>query len=88
LPGFSRIGAWAGGSTKVCCSEFRPIAGFGSAYRSYLRGQHLEFRVEQHLSVSKATKRRFRVEDDVLVDLSAPDLKWRPSVANGIAQRD
>jgi hypothetical protein len=31
---------------------------------------------------------RFRVEDDVLVDLSARDLKWRPSVANGIAQRD
>lgn len=61
---------------------------FGSAYRSYIRGQHLEFRVEQHLSVNKTTKMRFRVEDDVLVDLSAPDLKWRPSVASGIAQRD
>ena len=61
---------------------------FGSTYRSYIRGQHLEFRVEQHLSVNKTTKMRFRVEDDLLVDLSAPDLKWRPSVANGIAQRD
>ena len=61
---------------------------FGSAYRTYIRGQHLEFRVEQHLSVNKTTKMRFRVEDDVLVDLSAPDLKWRPSVVNGIAQRD
>ena len=61
---------------------------FGCAYRSYNRGQHLEFRVEQHLSVNKTTKMRFRVEDNVLVDLSAPDLKWRPSVANGIAQRD
>jgi hypothetical protein len=61
---------------------------FGSDYRSYIKGRHLEFRVEQHLSVSKATKKRFRVEDDVLVDLSARDLKWRPSVANGIAQRD
>ena len=60
----------------------------GNAYRSYIRGQHLEFRVEQHLSVNKATKMRFRVENDMLVDLSAPDLKWRPSVANGIAQRD
>jgi hypothetical protein len=28
------------------------------------------------------------VEDEVLVDLSAPDLKWRPSVADGIARRD
>jgi hypothetical protein len=28
---------------------------------------------------------RFRVQDDVLVNLSAPKLKWRPSVANGIA---
>ena len=61
---------------------------FGSAYRSYIRGQHLEFRVEQHLSVNKTTKMRFRVEDDVLVDLSAPDLKWRPLVTNGIAQLD
>ena len=61
---------------------------FGSAYGSYMRGGHLEFRVEQHLSVNKTTKMRFRVEDDVLVDLSAPDLKWRPSVVNGIAQRD
>ena len=61
---------------------------FGSAYRSHIRGQHLEFRVEQHLCVNKATKMRFRVEDDVLVDLSVPDLKWRPSVVNGIAQRD
>ena len=61
---------------------------FGSAYRSYIRGQHLEFRVEQHLCVNKTTKMRFRVEDNVLVDLSAPDLKWRPSVTNGIAQRD
>ena len=61
---------------------------FGSAYLSYNTGQHLEFRVEQHLAVNKATKMRFRVVDDVLVDLSAPDLKWRPSVANGIARRD
>ena len=61
---------------------------FGSAYRSYTKGQHLEFQVEQHLAANKSTKMRFRVEDDVLVNLSVPNLKWRPSVANGIAQRD
>ena len=61
---------------------------FGSAYRSYIKGHHLEFRVEQHLTVNNSTKMRFRVEHNVLVDLSAPDLKWRPSVANGIAQSD
>lgn len=58
---------------------------FGSAYRSYLKGQQLEFQVEQHLSVNKTTKTLFRIEDGVLVDLSAPDLKWRPSVTDGIA---
>ena len=61
---------------------------FGSAYRSYIRGQHLEFRVEQHLSVNKTVKMCFRVEDDVLVNLSAPKLKWRSSVANSFARRD
>jgi len=61
---------------------------FGSAYRSYIRKQHLEFRVEQHLAVNKTTKMRFRVEGDRLVDLSVPDLKWRASVANGIAKGD
>ena len=61
---------------------------FGSAYRSYIRGQHLEFRVEQHLSVNKTVKMCFRVEDDVLVSLSAPKLKWRSSVANSFARRD
>ena len=61
---------------------------FGSTYRSYVTRQHLEFRVEQHLAGNKTTKKRFRVEDDMLVDLSAPELKWRPSVINGIACRD
>jgi hypothetical protein len=61
---------------------------FGSTYRSYITRQHLEFRVEQHLCVNRTTETRFRVEDDVLVDLSAPELKWRPSVINGIARRD
>ena len=61
---------------------------FGSAYRTYIRGRHLEFRVEQHLAGNKTLKMRFRVEDDVLVDLSAPDLKWRPSATTGIARRN
>ena len=61
---------------------------FGSGYRSYIKGRHLEFRVEQHLSLNKTTQMRFRVVDEVLVDLSAPELKWRPSVVNGIAQRE
>jgi len=56
--------------------------------KSYPNFRWLEFRVEQHLSVNKTTKMRFRVEDDVLVDLSAPDLRWRPSVIDGIARRD
>ena len=60
---------------------------FGSVYRSYIMGQDLEFRVEQHLSGKKAVTLRFRVEDDVLVNLSAPNPEWRPSVANGIARR-
>ena len=60
---------------------------FGSTYQSYIKGQHLEFRIEQHLSVNKTVKVRFRVEDDVLVNLSAPKMKWRPSVANGFARR-
>ena len=61
---------------------------FGSTYRTYIRGKHLEFEVEQHLGANKTLKTRFRVEGDVLVDLSAPDLKWRPSATTGIAQHD
>lgn len=61
---------------------------FGSTYSSYIRRQRLEFRVEQHLSSNTSTTMRFRVEGGVLVDLSAPDLKWRPSVVTGIARCD
>lgn len=60
---------------------------FGSAYTSYIRDQHLEFRVEQHPSASKTAKMRFRVEGNVLVNLSVPEPKL-PSADHGIARRE
>ena len=60
---------------------------FGSAYRSYIRGQHLEFRVEQHPSAGKTEKMRFRVEGNMLVNLSVPEPKL-PSADHGIARRE
>jgi len=56
---------------------------FGSAYRSYIRGQHLEFRVERHLSDNKPIEMRFRVEDNMLVNLSVPNPKWLPMASRG-----
>jgi len=49
---------------------------FGRAYRSQMRGQHLEFWVELHPVADKAVQMHFRVEDNMLVNLSAPHRRW------------
>ena len=45
---------------------------FGRTYRSSIRGRNLEFHVELHRSADKVVQMRFRVEDNTLLNLSAP----------------
>jgi len=45
---------------------------FGSSYRSTVTGGTRDFFVERHASGSKEVQVHFRVEDDTLVNLSAP----------------
>jgi hypothetical protein len=63
-------------------------APYPTEFRDYSQLFARILQVEQHLSANKTLKARFRVEGDVLVDLSVPELKWRPSVINGIVKRD
>jgi hypothetical protein len=60
---------------------------FGRCYRSGIRGGHLEFRVELHPSPDKAVQMRFRVEDNMLMNLSAPQRQCSDVIAATLAIR-
>lgn len=49
---------------------------FGRAYRSDMKGRHLEFWVELHPASHKIVQMHFRVEDNMLINLSAPHRRW------------
>jgi hypothetical protein len=58
---------------------------FGRSYTSHLRDRNLEFDVELHPSAAETVQMHFRVEDDRLINLSAPPHRFEDVIAHRAA---